>query len=90
MCKSPLHSFLVSVPKCEHHLHLEGTLTPTTLISLASKNNITLPTDPAFASAEALLERYTKFTSLDDFLHYYFRKSYLFYTPYSQRDEMSQ
>ena len=56
-------------------MHLEGSLSPTLLFSLASRNAVTLPspsTDPAFASPGALLERYTRFTSLDDFLHYYF------------------
>ncbi|KAL9597242.1 MAG: hypothetical protein Q9219_005285 [cf. Caloplaca sp. 3 TL-2023] len=75
MCKSPLHPFLVALPKCEHHLHLEGSLSPNLLFSLAHRNGIILPdskSDPAFASVDALLERYARFTSLDDFLHYYF------------------
>ena len=73
MCKSPLHSFLVSLPKCEHHIHIEGTLSPEALFALAQSNNIILPKDdPAFASPAALSERYSRFTSLDDFLHYYF------------------
>ncbi|PPJ61415.1 hypothetical protein CBER1_09482 [Cercospora berteroae] len=54
-------------------MHLEGALTPEVLFTLASKNNITLPSDdPAFASPESLLQRYDNFTSLDDFLHYYY------------------
>ncbi|KAL8842226.1 MAG: hypothetical protein Q9170_000632 [Blastenia crenularia] len=75
MCKSPLHPFLVALPKCEHHMHLEGSLAPNLLFSLAHRNGITLPHskhDPAFASPDTLLERYARFTSLDDFLHYYF------------------
>lgn len=75
MCKSPLHPFLVALPKCEHHMHLEGALSPNLLFSLAHRNGITLPdskTDPAFGSPDALLERYARFSSLDDFLHYYF------------------
>ncbi|KAK3321381.1 hypothetical protein B0T19DRAFT_264633 [Cercophora scortea] len=75
MCNSPLHPLLVSLPKCEHHLHLEGCLTPDLLFSLSAKNNIPLPPpseDPAFASPSTLAERYTAFTSLDDFLHYYY------------------
>ena len=42
---------------------------------MASRNDIALPSaeeDKAFASPEALLDRYERFTSLDDFLHYYF------------------
>ena len=73
MCRSPLHPLLQRLPKCEHHIHLEGALTPALLFSLATRNNIPLPQDdPAFASAEALIARYERFTSLDDFLHYYY------------------
>ena len=73
MCNSPLHQFLRELPKCEHHMHLEGALTPHLLFDLAAKNHIALPSDdPAFASIDALLERYKNFTSLDDFLHYYY------------------
>ncbi|KAL8940881.1 MAG: hypothetical protein Q9211_002071 [Gyalolechia sp. 1 TL-2023] len=75
MCKSPLHPFLVALPKCEHHMHLEGSLSPNLLFSLAKRNGIGLPDpkhDPAFASPDALLDRYARFTSLDDFLYYYF------------------
>ncbi len=56
-------------------MHLEGALSPSLLFTLAVRNGITLPSpsdDPSFASPSALLERYTRFTSLDDFLHYYF------------------
>ncbi|WPA99555.1 uncharacterized protein RHO25_004173 [Cercospora beticola] len=73
MCSPEVKSFLKSLPKCEHHMHLEGALTPEVLFTLASKNNITLPSDdPAFASPGRLLQRYDNFTSLDDFLHYYY------------------
>lgn len=73
MSGTPYRDFLRSLPKCEHHMHLEGALTPHVLFVLAEKNNITLPQDDdAFKSPEALLERYQRFTSLDDFLHYYY------------------
>ncbi|KAK4207608.1 adenosine deaminase [Rhypophila decipiens] len=75
MCNHPLHPFLVSLPKTEHHMHLEGSLSPELLFRLSAKNNIPLPspeTDPAFSSVESLYERYSSFTSLDDFLHYYY------------------
>ncbi|KAI9170939.1 adenosine deaminase protein [Paramyrothecium foliicola] len=71
MCNSPLHGLLVSLPKVEHHLHIEGTLEPELLFSLAAANGVVLPEDPAYASAEALLARYARFTSLD-FLGYYY------------------
>ncbi|KAK3315389.1 adenosine deaminase [Apodospora peruviana] len=73
MCKSPLHSLLVALPKCEHHMHLEGSLSPELLFRLAAKNSISLPqSDPAFESVESLYARYAAFTSLDDFLGYYY------------------
>ena len=54
-------------------MHLEGALSPSLLFALAARNSITIPTnDAAFASPAALLDRYTRFSSLDDFLHYYF------------------
>lgn len=54
-------------------MHLEGALTPAILFTLAKRNNISLPSDDeAFQSPETLLARYDRFTSLDDFLHYYF------------------
>ncbi|KAL3480706.1 hypothetical protein BJX99DRAFT_6730 [Aspergillus californicus] len=69
------HSFLQDLPKCEHHVHLEGCLTPPLIFALASKNNISLPspaTNPAYESIETLTARYGHFTSLDDFLSFYF------------------
>lgn len=73
MCKSPLHPLLQALPKAEHHMHLEGALGPSLLFSLAARNNVTLPVgDPAFASPEALLNRYNRFTCLEDFLSYYY------------------
>jgi adenosine deaminase len=73
MCKTPLHSFLQALPKCEKHLHLEGSLSPELLFRLAALNNVALPTaDPAFESPASLRARYEHFTSLDDFLRYYF------------------
>ncbi len=74
MSKSTPHrQFLHDLPKCEHHLHIEGTLSPSLLFTLAKANNISLPSDdPSFASLEALCARYERFTSLTDFLHYYY------------------
>ena len=75
MCKHSLHTLLTRLPKCEHHIHLEGALTPSLLFTLAARNGITLPSptaDPAYGSPSTLDARYQSFTSLDDFLHYYF------------------
>ncbi|KPI36786.1 Adenine deaminase [Cyphellophora attinorum] len=73
MCKSPLHSLIAELPKCEHHLHLEGCLTPALLFQLAAKNNINLPSQDEYQSQEALEKRYSHFTNLSDFLQYYYR-----------------
>ncbi|KAI1084710.1 adenosine deaminase [Whalleya microplaca] len=74
MCNTSLHGFLAALPKCEHHLHLEGTLEPELLFELAAKNKIKLPAfhDPAFASVASLHKRYEAFENLDDFLGYYY------------------
>ncbi|RFU81364.1 adenosine deaminase [Trichoderma arundinaceum] len=73
MCNDKLHQFLHALPKCEHHVHIEGTISPELLFKLASKNGISLPLDdPAFDSPATLQARYQNFSSLDDFLHYYF------------------
>ena len=73
MCNSNIKELLPLLPKCEHHIHLEGALTPELLFDLAKKNNITLPTDDeAFASPASLTARYRNFASLNDFLHYYY------------------
>ena len=74
MCNSPLHPLIQALPKCEHHIHIEGALTPALLFELASRNHIELPTDDAaYKSETALRERYNQgFASLDAFLKYYY------------------
>lgn len=57
-----LESFIRDMPKVELHVHLEGSIEPSTLIRLAKKNNIKLPTD----SVKELRNWY-KFT---DFMHF--------------------
>ena len=64
-------SFLLELPKCEHHLHLEGTLEPDLLFPLAKRNNIQLP-DHFPQTPEELAVRYTQFKDLQDFLDYYY------------------
>ena len=56
------------LPKCELHIHIEGSLEPELLFALAQRNGIALP----FASVEALRRAY-QFTQLQDFLDIYYR-----------------
>ncbi|KAL3439624.1 adenine deaminase [Aspergillus tetrazonus] len=73
--QSQWHAFLHSLPKCEHHVHLEGCLEPPLIFSMARKNNVSLPSpssNPAYTSIETLSKRYGHFSSLDDFLSFYF------------------
>ncbi len=59
MLTAQLDEFITMMPKVELHLHLEGTITPRTLIELASRNGVELPaTDEA---AVAALFRYRNF-----------------------------
>lgn len=73
MCRSWLHDLLVAIPKCEHHIHIEGALTPQLLFKLAARNHVDIASadDPAYVSAETLQTRYLSFTSLSDFIRYF-------------------
>ena len=76
-CTSEIKQFLNELPKCEHHLHLEGTLEPALLFNLAKRNNIVLP-EMFPPTVEACNERYANFADLQDFLdHYYIGMSVL-------------
>lgn len=70
VCPAHAVEFLRALPKCEHHIHIEGTLEPAMLFSLVEKHKVTL--DPAmYSTIEALEERYRNFANLDDFLAYF-------------------
>jgi adenosine deaminase len=56
------------LPKCELHIHIEGSLEPELMFALAARNHIALPYD----SVEALRAAY-RFTQLQDFLDMYYR-----------------
>src|SRR6185312_12725861 len=58
---------LLSLPKAELHLHIEGTLEPELILELAARNGITLP----FPTLEALREQY-EFSDLQSFLDLYY------------------
>ncbi|CAK7901770.1 adenine deaminase [[Candida] anglica] len=70
-CDDKFKSFLQELPKCEHHVHLEGTLEPSLLFQLAKRNGITLP-ESFPPSPEACIERYNNFADLQDFLDHYY------------------
>jgi adenine deaminase len=55
------------MPKAELHLHIEGTLEPEMMMTLARRNGVTLP----YPSVEAIREAY-RFSSLQDFLDLYY------------------
>jgi adenosine deaminase len=62
-----LHDFISAMPKAELHLHIEGTLEPEMMMTLARRNGVTLP----YASVEAIRAAY-RFGSLQDFLDLYY------------------
>lgn len=70
-CSEHMHNFLRELPKCEHHVHLEGTLEPDLLFPLAKRNNITLP-EQFPKTVEELNDRYNRFADLQDFLDFYY------------------
>jgi adenosine deaminase len=61
-------SLIDRLPKCELHIHIEGSLEPEMMFALARRNNIALPYD----SVEAIRRAYL-FTQLQDFLDVYYR-----------------
>jgi adenosine deaminase len=62
------NQLIQEIPKTELHLHIEGTLEPEMMFSLAQKNNIKLP----FASLEETKNAYN-FTNLQSFLDVYYQ-----------------
>ena len=56
------------LPKCELHIHIEGSLEPELMFALAARNNIRLP----YASVDALRQAY-RFNRLQDFLDIYYQ-----------------
>jgi adenosine deaminase len=56
------------LPKCELHVHIEGTLEPELMFALAKRNNISLP----YASVDAVRQAY-RFGNLQDFLDIYYQ-----------------
>jgi len=65
---SPLHAFIQGLPKIELHVHIEGTLEPELMFSLAQRNQIQLP----YPTVEELRQAY-QFGNLQDFLDLYYQ-----------------
>src|SRR5947199_7358133 len=64
----PLDSLINRLPKCELHIHIEGSLEPELMFALARRNGITL----RYPSVEALRQAY-QFRNLQDFLDIYYQ-----------------
>jgi adenosine deaminase len=62
-----LTQFIAGLPKCELHLHIEGTLEPELKLALAARNNVRLP----YADAAELRAAYS-FHDLASFLACYY------------------
>jgi adenosine deaminase len=62
------HEWVRSLPKAELHMHLEGSLEPELMFSLAARNQVSLP----FRSVEEVRAAY-QFQRLDDFLAIYYK-----------------
>src|ERR1700755_1309599 len=63
-----MNRFIAQLPKCELHIHIEGSLEPELMLALARRNGVKLPYD----SVEALRRAY-QFTNLQDFLDIYYQ-----------------
>lgn len=63
-----LDSLIDRLPKCELHVHIEGTLEPGLMLALAARNNVRLP-----YTSEAEVRRAYQFTRLQDFLDIYYQ-----------------
>src|SRR5271156_6536045 len=60
--------FIAQLPKCELHIHIEGSLEPEMMLALARRNGVRLAHD----SVETLRQAY-QFSRLQDFLDLYYQ-----------------
>lgn len=65
---SPADLLISKLPKCELHIHIEGSLEPELMFALAARNNILLP----YRTITELRHAY-QFTRLQDFLDIYYQ-----------------
>jgi len=68
--EAPDIHFLRSLPKAELHLHIEGSLEPELMFSLAERNQVALP----YASVDEVRDAY-QFTNLQSFLDIYYQSA---------------
>lgn len=61
-----LHTYIEAMPKAELHVHLEGSIRPATLLTLARRNGVALPADDLDG-----LRSFYHFTDFDHFLQVY-------------------
>lgn len=78
-----LHAAIISMPKAELHLHIEGTLEPQLAMQLAERNRITLP----WQSLDELRAEYN-FSNLQSFLDLYYQLMAVLRTQEDFRDLM--
>ena len=62
-----MHEELRKVPKAELHIHIEGSLEPELLFSIAKRNNIELP----YKNINEVRQKY-QFSNLQSFLDIYY------------------
>ena len=63
-----MDTLIKQLPKCELHIHIEGSLEPELMFALARRNGISLP----YPSVDALRDAY-RFGNLQDFLNLYYQ-----------------
>jgi adenosine deaminase len=81
MTTTDLDGFISGLPKAELHLHIEGSLEPEMLMTLAKRNKVELP----FATVEEVRAAYS-FTQLQDFLDIYYQGANVLRTEEDFRD----
>jgi adenosine deaminase len=64
--RRPLDAFLLRMPKVELHVHLEGSIRPSTLLALARRHGVELP-----ARDEAGLREWFRFRDFEHFVEIY-------------------
>lgn len=67
MVDEAMEQALATMPKCELHLHIEGTLEPDLAFAFAKRNSVALP----WASIDELRAQY-EFEDLQSFLDLYY------------------